>query len=158
MANLINLFKGKRTVEHPPSGRLTFVRGGWETKTPPPPLDSRGLLCFDAGEQGPSPAQLNAFNALAASYGEWLPMISAKLFAEYQVAQESGYELLVAGSPAAIPGVTRLTMIVVDADCTLTLSYSLYFYHRATQAIEDEEHQLNLILRDGQVVDVLFEG
>src|SRR4051812_27752136 len=107
MANRISFFKRNRTVERPPIGRLTFVRGGiWETRTPPPPLDSRGLLCFHAGEQGPSPAQLEAFNALAASYGERLPMISARVFAEYQLAQQLGYELLAAVSPAAIPGVT----------------------------------------------------
>jgi hypothetical protein len=157
MGSVLDIFKVKRTVEHPPIGRLTFVRGGWQTEAPPPPLDSGGLLRFQAGEAGPSRAQLDAFDSLAAAYGELLPTISARLFSEYRAAAP-GYELLPAASPSAMPGVTRLMVVVVRADGSATLSYGLYFYHPPSQAVELLDHQLNVVVRDGAVTDVMFEG
>jgi hypothetical protein len=151
------MFKHKRTVEHPPIGRLTFVDGSWQTRTPPPPVDCGGLLCFDAGEEGPSQTQLDAFSALAARYGELLPAISARLFSEYQVAQP-GHDLLPVVSATGIAGVTRLVAVVIHRDCSAVLSYELYFYHHASHALEREEHLLNVVLRGTEVVDVLFEG
>jgi len=151
------MFKKKPTIEIPPIGELTFAAGHWQTKTPPPPLDSGGLLTIEAPEDGPTHAQVDAFNALAASYGDRLPAISAKLFPEYQSAQ-AAYELLPATSPAAIPGVTRLVAIVIHKDCSATLSYGLYAYHPPSRAVDFLDHQLNLILREGQIVDLLFEG
>jgi hypothetical protein len=157
MRNVLDMFKHKRTVEYPPIGRLAFVDGAWQTKTPPPPVDCGGLLRFDAGEEGPSQAQLDVFSALAARYGELLPAISARLFSEYQAAQP-GYDLLPVLSPAGIAGVTRLVTVVINPDCSAMLSYELYFYHHASQALEREEHQLNVLLRGTEVVEVLFEG
>jgi hypothetical protein len=151
------MFTRQRTIEHPPMGRLTFVDGAWQTKMPPPPVDCGGLLSFDAGEEGPSQAQLDAFSALAARYGELLPAISVRLFNEYQAAQPE-YDLLPVVSPAGIPGVTRLVAVVINGDCSAVLSYELYFYHNASQALERQEHQLNVVLRGTDVVDVLFEG
>jgi hypothetical protein len=157
MRNVVDMFKQKRTIEHPPIGRLAFADGSWQTKTPPPPVDGGGLLRFDAGEEAPSQAQLDAFSALAARYGELLPAISARLFIEYQAAQP-GYDLLPVVSSAGMPGVTRLVALLINRDCSMVLSYELYFYHAASQALEREEHQLNVVLRGTDVADVLFEG
>jgi hypothetical protein len=48
--------------------------------------------------------------------------------------------------------------VVINGDCSAVLSYELYFYHNASQALERQEHQLNVVLRGTDVVDVLFEG
>ena len=157
MRDVLDMFNHKRTIEYPPIGRLSWVDGSWLTKTPPPPVDCGGLLRFDAGAEGPSEAQFDAFSALATRYGELLQPISARLFDDYQAAQP-GYDLLPVVSPAGIAGVTRLVAVVINGDCSAVLSYELYFYHAASQALEREEHQLNVVIRGTDVMDVLFEG
>jgi hypothetical protein len=153
-----NIFKGKRTIERPPIGRLVHRHGVWETKTPPPPLDSRGLLAFRAGGDGPTVEQLDAFTALGASYAALLSSIIPALFREYELLRKNGWELLPAASAETMAAVTRLGAVVIDRDCSACLSYALYFYHESSQALELLDHQLNVIVREGRVVDVLFEG
>ena len=158
MPTVFNVFKGKRTIERPPIGRLVHRRGLWETKTPSPPIDSRGILAFRAGADGPSAEQLNAFSALAASYVTLQSSIIPALFREYEVLRKDGWELLPAATADAMVAVTRLGAAVIERDSSACLSFDLYFYHEPSQAIQVLDHQLNVIVRDGRVVDVLFEG
>jgi hypothetical protein len=156
MATVFNIFGGKRTVERPLFGRLIHREGVWVTKTPPPPLDSRGLLGFRAGADGPSTEQFSSFRTLAASYTGLLSSIIPALFREYELLQKNGWELLPAASAEEMAAVTRLGAAVIEPDGSACLSYDLY--HEPAAALEMLDHQLNVIVRDGRVVDVLFEG
>jgi hypothetical protein len=157
MGSVLNIFKAKRTFDHPSVGRLILVDGVWQTDAPPPPLDSRGRLWFDSGAAEPSQAQLAAFQALAGSYLTKLHAISEALCEEYRAAQES-YQLLFAHSPAAVLGVTRLMEIGILQDCSLTLAYPLYFYHESSKVFELLDHHLTVVMREGQIEDVEFVG
>jgi hypothetical protein len=156
MASVFNMFWDKRVIEFPLFGRMVYRHGVWETKRPPPPLDSRGLLGFRAGVDGPAAEQLDAFRALAASYTALLPSIVPALFRKYEALQQNGWELLPAGSADAMAAVTRLGAAVIERDGSACLSYDLY--QQPTGALKLLDHQLNVIIRDGRVVDVLFEG
>jgi hypothetical protein len=156
MAIVFNIFGGKRAIERPLFGRLVYRHGLWQTKTPPPPLDSGGLLGFRAGVDGPSAEQLDAFRTLAASYVGLLSSIIPALFREYQVLQKNGWQLLPVASPEEMAAVTRLGAAVIEPDGSACLSYDLH--HEPAGALELLDHQLNVIVRDGRIEDVLFEG
>jgi hypothetical protein len=158
MPTVFNIFKGKGTIERPLIGRLVHRRGLWETKTPPPPLDSRGILAFRSDGDGPSAEQLDTFRTLAASYATLLSSIIPALFGEYQELQKNDWGLLPASSADAMAAVTRLGAVVIERDSAACLTYDLYFYHEGSQAIQRLDHQLNVIVREGHVIEVLFEG
>ncbi len=82
------------------------------------------------------------------SYDALLPKIDATIFEEYKAAQ-SAYNLL--------PG-TRLVEIGVATDCSIFLSYGLYFYYEASKSIDMLDHEIVVTMQQGRITDVMFAG
>lgn len=133
-------------------------RGVWAAKAAPPLVDSRGSVEFIAGEEGPTGAQFEAYDALVGTYAIVWPDIASRLFAEYRTLAENEWPLLPANSHGDMMAVTRLACISVRQDCSIVLTYLLYFHHNCEKRIEQLDHVLNLIIRHGKIEDMLLEG